>query len=245
MSFERFRFVTFEGPEGAGKTTQAKRLCKRLEETGFQVLLTREPGGTALGRAIRELVLSDSGLDITPRAETLLYCAARAQLVERALLPALADGKVVVLDRYADSTLAYQGYGRGLDIQGVREVLEFATSGLRPGLSLLLDLPVETGLNRKRAQRTSGTAEEWNRFESEDLAFHERIRQAYLDLARAEPIRWRVVDASSRLEEVADEVWRYYQEVCDELVVLNHDRFSGYLSGTEQSPLGTGYFSGE
>ena len=200
----RGRFLTFEGAEGAGKTSQARRLAERLEALGQPVLLTREPGGTELGDRIRDLVLPASGLAITARAETLLYCAARAQLVETVLRPALDDGLVVIVDRYADSTLAYQAFARGLDAAGVQAVLDFATAGLRPDLTFLLDLPVELGLDRKRSQSGPG---EWNRFEAETLAFHERVRQAYLDLARANPSRWHILDASQPAETVAAQVW--------------------------------------
>ena len=155
-------FITFEGPEGAGKTTQARLLADRLAAAGIQVLLTREPGGTELGNRIRDLVLPASGLPISARAETLLYCVARAQLVEEVLRPALARGEVAIVDRYADSTLAYQAYGRDLDPTDVRAVLDFATNGLRPDLTLLLDLPVDIGLARKERQaagtRQTGTA---------------------------------------------------------------------------------------
>jgi dTMP kinase len=202
------RFITFESPEGAGKTTQARLLGERLRSSGLDVLLAREPGGTELGERVRELVLPASGLPITPRAETLLYCVARAQLVEQVLRPALAAGTTVVLDRYADSTLAYQGYGRGLDPAGIRAVLDFATGGLRPDLTIFLNIPVDEGLRRKQRQAASGAAAELNRFEAEALAFHERVRQAYLRLAAAEPERWRVIDASRGVDEVADDVWR-------------------------------------
>jgi dTMP kinase len=172
-------------------------------------LLAREPGGTDLGDRVRELVLPASGLAVAPRAETLLYCAARAQLVDDVLRPSLAEGRVIILDRYADSTLAYQAYGRQLDPAGVREVVDFATGGLRPDLTLLLDLPAVDGLRRKWAQ-AAATAAGWNRFEAEELAFHERVRQAYLELAATDPTRWRVVDAGLPTGTVADEVWRIY-----------------------------------
>lgn len=202
--------MTFEGPEGAGKSTQAGRLAARLTAAGRQVLSSREPGGTPLGDRVRELVLPASGLAISARAETLLYCAARAQLVEQVLRPALAAGQIVIVDRYADSTLAYQAHGRQLEPATVRAVLDFATGGLRPDLTILLDLPVADGLIRKRSQVSSGGGD-WNRFEAEELAFHERVRQSYLDLARAEPERWRVVDAAQRPDAIEREVWRLYR----------------------------------
>ena len=200
-------FITLEGPEGAGKTTQARLLVERLRAAGQEPLLTREPGGTELGDRVRELVLHASGLPITARAETLLYCVARAQLVEQVLRPALAAGWVVIVDRYADSTLAYQGFGRALDPGGIRAVLDFATGGLRPDLTLLLDLPVEVGLERKQVQAAS-TSANWDRIEAEEVAYHRRVRQGYLELAAADPDRWRVIDASWPAVEVAEEGWR-------------------------------------
>ena len=198
-------FISFEGPEGAGKTTQAKILAERLAASGRRVLLTREPGGTDLGDRVRELVLADSGLAITARAETLLYCVARAQLVEQALRPALSAGYVVIADRYSDSTLAYQSHGRQLDSIGVQAVLDFATDGLRPNLTLLLDLPVTEGLERKQGQSSGGTAD-WNRFEAEDLAFHERVRQGYLALAASDPARWVLLDARQAPDKLAADI---------------------------------------
>jgi dTMP kinase len=204
------RFVTFEGLEGAGKTTQARRLAERLEALGQPVVLTREPGGTELGDQVRALVLPAGGLAITARAETLLYCVARAQLVESVLRPALARGEVAIVDRYADSTLAYQAAGRGLPFEGVRAVLEFATGGLQPDLTVLLDLPAETGLGRKRAQ-AAGNSADWNRFEAEALEFHQHVRAGYLALAGAQPDRWLVVDASSSPQEIAEQIWQAFR----------------------------------
>jgi dTMP kinase len=198
-------FVTFEGPEGAGKTTQARLLADRLRTAGHQVLLTREPGGTELGNRVRDLVLPASGLPISARAETLLYCAARAQLVDEVLRPALSRGQIAIVDRYADSTLAYQAYGRDLDPTDVQAVLDFATNGLRPDLTLLLDLPVDLGLVRKRRQAADDTAD-WNRFEAETLTFHRRVRQAYLDLAREQSRRWYVLDAREPFTTLAETI---------------------------------------
>jgi dTMP kinase len=202
------RFITFEGPEGGGKTTQASLLAEQLRAAGEMVILTREPGGTELGDRVRELVLTASGVPIGARAETLLYCVARAQLVEQVLKPALAAGGYVIVDRYADSTLAYQAYGRGLDSSGVEAVLDFATTGLRPDLTILLDLPVVQGLQRKRRQAIRGEPAHWNRFETEELAYHERVRQAYLALTAAEPERWRRIDATQPPEAIADQVFQ-------------------------------------
>jgi dTMP kinase len=219
-------FISFEGPEGAGKTTQAKILAERFSASGRRVLLTREPGGTELGDRVRELVLADSGLAITARAETLLYCAARAQLVEHALRPALSAGFVVIADRYSDSTLAYQSHGRQLDSMGVHAVVDFATDRLRPDLTLLLDLPVAEGLERKQGQSSPGTAH-WNRFEAEDLAFHERVRQGYLSLAASEPARWRILDARQMPDKLATDITAAVSSRLDEWHVADHIRRPG------------------
>jgi dTMP kinase len=199
-------FVTIEGPEGGGKSTQARLLAERLRACGRNPLLTREPGGTELGDRVRDLVLSESALQITERAETLLYCVARAQLVDEVLRPALREGRIVVVDRYTDSTLAYQAYGRGLDLGAIRSVLHFATDGLRPDLTILLDLPVADGLRRKRSQSADGGRDDWNRFEAEATAFHERVRLGYLALAETEPFRWRVLDARQPASSLAEQI---------------------------------------
>lgn len=219
-------FVTLEGPEGAGKSTVAREVCARLLRAGYRPLLTYEPGGTDLGRQVREMVLrggraspspglsgrtasrDEAGCQaepLSPRAETLLFCAARAQLVDEVIRPHLRAGGVVVCDRYADSTLAYQCYGRGLPLEPVRALLAFATGGLWPDLTVLLDLDVAEGLLRKRSVQKDGV--EADRFESQAVAFHARVRQGYLELARAEPERWVVIDASRPPDEVAARVW--------------------------------------
>ncbi len=183
--------MTIEGPEGAGKTTQAARLRATFESAGRPVLLVREPGGTALGEAIRTLLLDDDAqaAPVSPRADALLFNAARAQLVAEQIEPALRSGTTVLCSRFADSTLAYQGAGMGLPDDALRALEQFATGGLRPDLTILLDLPVALGLARKRGI-------EETRFESGfDEAFHERVRAGFLALAAAEPDRFVTIDA--------------------------------------------------
>ena len=189
-------FITFEGPEGSGKTTQIQLLAAWLRAQGQAVLATREPGGTAIGDRVRAILLDTIHQEMQPQAEILLFSAARAQVVGQIIRPHLARGGVILCDRYADSTLAYQGYGRHLDLATLRLITDFATGGLRPDLTFCLDLPVEVGLRRKRV----GAGEEWNRMEQETLAFHERVRRGYLDMAQAEPARWRLLDATQPVE---------------------------------------------
>ncbi len=204
-------FVTFEGPEGSGKSLQARLLAERLERSGYPVLLTREPGGTPLGDRLRELLLLGHDLHTDARAEALMMCAARAQLVEQVILPALREGRIVVCDRFGDSTLAYQGVGRGLDLAELRAVLSFATQGLIPDLTVLLDIPVAEGLARKEAQgKASGEA--WNRFEAETLAFHERVREGYRALRAEGGGRWHVFDARQPPEILAEAIWRLVEQ---------------------------------
>jgi dTMP kinase len=195
-------FITVEGPDGAGKTTQAGALARYLRERGLDVLLTREPGGTWLGERIREILLARTGPTATsdPMTDALLFNAARRQLVVEVLRPALATGRSVVCARYADSTLAYQGYGAGVPLDRLRALESAATDGLRPDLTVLLDLPVTAGLARKAPGDVT-------RFETEfDLAFHARVRDGFLALARAEPARFAVIDASRSPDEVAPAV---------------------------------------
>ena len=190
---ERGRFITLEGPEGSGKTTAARHLADWLRGRGVATLLTHEPGGTPLGEEIRRIVLHMRGMsdDLDPRADELLYAAGRAQHVARVIRPALERGEWVVCARYIDSSLAYQGGGYGNDMSELRRLQEFATFGLRPDLTLLLDVPVQIGLERTRKRA------EWNRFEdTEESAFFEQVRAAYLRLAEEEPDRFRVVDGS-------------------------------------------------
>ena len=189
-------FITFEGPEGSGKSSQAQLLFHHLEQAGRRVLLTREPGGTALGDRLRGLLMAAADVAIVPQAEVLLFAAARAQLVAEVIRPGLATGGIVICDRYSDSTLAYQAFGRGLELDAVRRVVDFATAGLVPDLTVLLDLPPEEGLRRKGAEPS-------DRFEREDLAFHRRVREGYLALARRSPARWLVLDARGSRDELA------------------------------------------
>jgi dTMP kinase len=194
----RGRFITLEGPEGSGKTTAARHLAVWLRDRGVTTVLTHEPGGTPLGDEIRRIVLHarDMSDDLDPRADALLFAAGRAQHVARVIRPALERGDWVVCARYIDSSLAYQGAGYGNDMTELRTLQDFATAGLRPDLTLLLDVPVEVGLERTRRRA------EWNRFEdTEEVTFFEAVREAYLRFAGDEPDRFRIVDGSASVDE--------------------------------------------
>ncbi|MCX6031258.1 MAG: dTMP kinase [Chloroflexi bacterium] len=195
-------FVTFEGPEGSGKTTQIRLLAEWLRARGADVLLTREPGGTRIGDAVRGLLLDPANTEMRSETEFLLFSAARAQIVGQVIRPHLARGGVVLCDRFADSSLAYQGYGRQLDLALLRTVTTFATAGLTPDLTVCLNLPVLEGLRRKQG----GDQGEWNRMERERLEFHERVHAGFLSLAAAEPSRWLVLDAMRGVDEVQEEI---------------------------------------
>jgi dTMP kinase len=190
-------FITLEGPEGSGKSMQICQLAEFIQEQGLEVLTTREPGGTFIGDQIREVIMRMENTMMSPRAEILLFCAARAQIVDEVIRPNLEKGLVVISDRYADSTLAYQGYGHGLDLAILKEILRFATGGLQPDLTLLLDVDVEEGLKRRRIG-----GGEWNRLDAQQVAFHQRVRQGYLKMAAEEPERWRVVNARQKPDQV-------------------------------------------
>lgn len=190
-------FITLEGPEGSGKSMQICQLADFVREKGFEVLATREPGGTFIGDQIREVIMRMENTMMSPRAEILLFCAARAQIVDEVIRPNLEKGVVVISDRYADSTLAYQGFGHGLDLAILKEILRFATGGLQPDLTLLLDVDVEEGLKRRRIG-----GGEWNRLDAQQIAFHQRVRQGYLKMAAEEPDRWRVVNARQKPDQV-------------------------------------------
>lgn len=202
-------FITFEGPEGGGKTTQLRLLQATLEEQGRQVIATREPGGTAIGNAIRTILLDSTHTAMSPRTEALLFNAARAQLLDEIVQPALALGKIVLCDRFADSTLAYQGYGRQLSLAELKLLITYATQGIRPHLTIFLDLPAEVGLHRKQGA-------EWNRMEAEQLAFHQRVRDGFYALVANEPTRWLVVDATQSIAQVQQTIWQRVMSVIRE-----------------------------
>jgi dTMP kinase len=194
-------FITFEGIEGSGKTTQIQMLSNHLEEQGLEHLLTREPGGTPIGDHIRRLVLNPAHNDMTPTCELLLYTAARAQHVEQVIRPALEQGRIVLCDRFTDATLAYQGYARGLPLGVIRHLHEIEVLSLRPNLTILFDIEAREALTRARSRDHTRSDDE-TRFEQEDLAFHERVRAGYLDLARREAGRFAVIDASGSVADV-------------------------------------------
>jgi dTMP kinase len=202
------RFITFEGGDGSGKTTQLREVERHLYELNRSCVLTREPGGTALGKMLRKVLLEVGDEEIAESTELFLYLADRAQHVKQIIAPALSAGKIVLCDRFSDSTLAYQGYGRGIDLDWLRCLNDTATQGLRPDLSFLFDCPVEVGLARasqRSTQSQAGRPRE-DRFEREKIEFHERVRQGFLALARAEPKRFRVIDASRPVADVAKQI---------------------------------------
>ena len=194
-------FITFEGGEGSGKTVQARTLYRRLGQLAIPALLTHEPGGTPLGQRLARGLKWAHGTGISPLAELLLFNASRAQLIADVIQPALKSGRVVICDRYTDSTIAYQSYGRGLDPGLVRSINNTATRGLIPGLTILLDIPVEEGLARKGGKKP-------DRFEQEDISFHQKVRDGYLKLAAGEPERWLVIDARQPKGKIREIIWQ-------------------------------------
>lgn len=202
----RGKFITFEGPEGGGKSTHVRELAEQLRAEGKTVLVTREPGGTRLAELIRGLVREEVEDPPVTRCEVLLFIAARAQVVSEVIRPALARGEWVICDRFADSTFAYQGYGRGIDVGLLKNFNDFATEGLVPDLTILLDVPPETSKARL-AERQAATATSADRIEQAGDMFHRRLRDGFLELAKAEPDRFVVIDSSGLREEVSDRVW--------------------------------------
>ncbi len=196
-------FITLEGPEGSGKTSHIPHLVEFLREQGHIVFPTREPGGTSISEQIRDILHDLKNAEMHPRTETLLYQAARAQIVEQVIKPRLADKEIVISDRYFDSTIAYQGYGHQQDLDQVRALVKYATGGLTPNLTILLDLEVEIGLKRKTQNEV-----EWNRMDAYTVEFHKRVRAGYLEMVKAEPNRWVVVNSDQKWESVQEELKR-------------------------------------
>jgi dTMP kinase len=192
-------FITLEGGEGCGKSTQSRLLLKKLEQQNVPVVLTHEPGGTALGNELRKALKRKRDSSISPQAELFLLAASRVQLVAEVIRPALEEGKIVICDRFTYSTMVYQGYGRGLDFTAIKMVNNMATGNLNPDLIILLNMSPEQGLARKQSLK--------DRFELEDLSFHRRVREGYLKMAAAEPDRWLVIDASLPKGKIAEIIW--------------------------------------
>jgi len=219
-------FITFEGPEGSGKTTQLQNLARRLSEAGYEVVTTREPGGTEIGEAIRDILQHDSaGEGLVPEAESLLFAASRAQLVREVILPALLRGACVLCDRFADSTVAYQGHGRGFDVDRIQAINAFAAGDAVPDLTLLLDVEVRDGFARMRERNVAQHRCE-DRFEREEAAFHEKVRAGYLALADASPERFRIIDSSRKESLVAGDIW-----ACVETVLKSRSDTAGSAAG--------------
>lgn len=196
-------FITLEGPEGSGKTSHIPHLVEYLREKGYIVFPTREPGGTSISEQIRDILHDLKNAEMHPRTETLLYQAARAQIVEQAIKPRLSNGEIVLSDRYFDSTIAYQGYGHQQDLEQVRALVKYATGGLTPDLTILLDLDIEVGLKRKIQNEA-----EWNRMDAYTVEFHQRVRRGYLEMVKQEPNRWVVVNSDQKWEPVQEELKR-------------------------------------
>lgn len=201
-------FLTFEGSDGSGKTTQIHLLAQHLRTAGYTVLTTREPGGTRIGDGIRQLLLDLAHTEMNARAETLLFNAARAQIVAEVIRPALAAGNIVLCDRFADSTLAYQGYGHQQDIAELERLIAYATGGLRPDLTIYLDIPPEDGIRRNRG-RADG---DWNRLDAQELSFYQRVEHGYRQLIAQQPHRWTVINASRARQEVHHDVVQALQQ---------------------------------
>ena len=193
-------FITFEGGEGCGKSTQARAMWSKLSRMGIPTELTHEPGGTALGKELRRLLKRKRQDHLSPEAELFLFAASRVQLINEVIRPSLQKGKVVICDRFADSTTAYQGYGRGVDLTTIKAMNEMATGGIKPDLTILLEMPPDKGLSRKNAKNH-------DRFEAEGIAFHHRIRDGYLKLAAQEPKRWMVIDATLPRNQIKVIIW--------------------------------------
>ncbi|TBL68998.1 dTMP kinase [Paenibacillus thalictri] len=209
-------FITFEGPDGAGKTTQLKRLAAKLQETGRDVIVTREPGGTSISDQIREVLLSPDNKKMTDQAEVLLYAASRAQHVHELIIPSLAQGKIVLCDRFIDASMAYQAYGLGIDEQFVRSVNHYASSGLQPNRTYLLDVPIEVSLARLSHRQSTVTGSELDRIEQKPADYHRKVREGFVRISEQNRERVCWVNASRGEEEIAGDIW----SDCNRL--LNH-----------------------
>lgn len=238
-------FITFEGMEGSGKSTQARLLYERLQARGYPVILTREPGGTRIGELIRRILVDLQHTEMAPTTETLLFAAARAQLVSELIRPYLETGGIVLCDRYADSTYAYQGYGLGRDLQELAAIIKIATSGLTPDLTIYLDLTPEEGLERKRRAKmehrsmrgsiqpngeeailpetTVPVTAEWNRLDARDIAYHQRVSEGFQDLIRQEPERWRLLDARLSINALVLKVEELVEPYLERVTPLESD----------------------
>jgi len=212
-------FITLEGPDGSGKTQQTQLLSAFLAAKGYKIFTSREPGGTAIGDKVRAILMDMHNETMHPRTETLLFCASRAQLVEEVIKPKLQQGYIVILDRYADSTMAYQGYGHRNDLAMIRQVLNFTTGGLKPDLTILLDLDPQIGLKRKKQGGT-----EWNRLDAYQLELHQRVRAGYLEMAAQEPQRWCIVPADKPIEVVQSKIQKIVMKYLASINLLNSER---------------------
>ncbi len=228
-------FITFEGPEGSGKSTQARLLYERLQGLGYPAILTREPGGTRIGEMIRRILVDLRHTEMAPTTETLLFSAARAQLVSELVRPYLNTGGIVLCDRYADSTFAYQGYGLGRDLDELQGITALATGGLMPDLTFYLDLDVEAGLRRKRSARerateaanpgsTFTTPPEWNRLDARDLAYHQRVAAGFAELMRRDPERWRRLSAEQPVDALAEQIFQQVEPILRHVAPLEPKR---------------------
>lgn len=226
-------FITFEGPEGSGKSTQARLLYERLQRLGYPVILTREPGGTRIGELIRRILVDLRHTEMAPTTEMLLFSAARAQLVSELVRPYLNTGGIVLCDRYADSTFAYQGYGLGRDLEELQSITTVATGGLMPDLTFYMDLDVEMGLQRKRSARdrapepastttTFTPPPEWNRLDARDLAYHQRVAAGFAELIRRDPERWRYLVANQPVDLLAEQIFAQVEPMLAHIVRLEN-----------------------
>lgn len=228
-------FITFEGPEGSGKSTQARLLYERLQALGYPAILTREPGGTRISEMIRRILVDLRHTEMAPATEILLFSAARAQLVSELIRPYLNTGGIVLCDRYADSTFAYQGYGLGRDLDELQSITTLATGGLMPDLTFYLDVDVEVGLHRKRVARdraaeaanpgsTFTTPPEWNRLDARDLAYHQRVAAGFAELMRNDPGRWRRLSAEQPVDSLAEQIFHEVEPILQRVAPLEPQR---------------------